>query len=70
MKKINATFECENDLAEYNLRKILESMNAKYVKTLPNTEHLKENKNYLKLLKSKKDANANLYKFISENRCS
>jgi hypothetical protein len=68
MKHLNATFEIENDLAEHQLRNVLESMNAKYVKTLPNTEHLKENTTYNKLLKAKKSASSNLYKFINENR--
>lgn len=68
MKRINATFDIENDLAEHKLRTILDSLGAKYIKTLPNTNHLKENKSFKNLLKSKKLAEENLYRFINENR--
>lgn len=68
MKKLNATFEVENDLQEDKLRNILESMNAKYIKTLPNTEHLQENDSFKKLIKFKKDAENKLYEFINNNR--
>ena len=67
-KKINATFEINSDFEEHNLRIALEGMGAEYIKTLPNTDHLKENKSFKALLKSKKDAENNLYDFINKNR--
>ena len=68
MKHLNATFEIENDLAEHQLRNVLKGMGAKYVKTLPNTEHLKENTSFKKLYKAKKQAEENLWQFINNNR--
>lgn len=68
MKKINATFEAENDLAEHNIRKILEGLNGKYIQTLPNTDHLKEDKHFIKLKKDVKTAKDNLYNYINKNR--
>ena len=66
-KKINATFEINSDLQEFNLVKHLEGIGAKYIKILPNTDHLKENKSFKALLKSKRDAESNLYDFINKN---
>lgn len=68
MKYLNATFQIENDLSEHNLRNVLEGMNAKYVKTLPDVEHLKENETYKKLVKGKKDAQLRLDRYINDNR--
>lgn len=68
MKYLNCSFEIENDLAEHNIRTTLESMNAKYVKTLPNTDHLKEDKYFIKLKKDVKNAKDNLYNYINKNR--
>ena len=68
MKHINATFDIENDLEEYKLRQILESIGAKYIKTLPNTEHLKDNETFKKLKASKRKSESNLYEFINKNR--
>ena len=68
MKLLNASFEIENDLAEDKLRTHLEGIGAKYVKTLPDTEHLKDNESYKKLIKAKKDAENNLYTFTNNNR--
>jgi hypothetical protein len=68
MKKLNVTFDIENDLAEHQLRHILEGMGAKYIKTLPETEHLKDNDNFKKLKKAKKQAEIHLYEFINNNR--
>jgi len=70
MKRINATFEVENDLQEHNLRNILEGINAKYVNTLPNTDHLKDNETFIKLVKGKRNAQLLLDRFTNENRCS
>ena len=68
MKKLNATFDIENDLAEYTLRNTLEGMGAKYVKTMADTEHLKNQPNYKNLVKAKKDAESKLYEYINNNR--
>lgn len=68
MKKLNATFEVENDLAEYNLRNTLEGLGAMYLKTLPKADHLKDDSNYLDLLKKKKQAEKNLYNYIDSKR--
>ena len=68
MKKINATFDAENDLAEHNIRKILEGLGGKYLKTLPNTDHLKEDKHFIKLSKDVRIAKDTLYKYINNNR--
>ena len=68
MKHLNATFEIENDLAEHQLRNVLKGIGAKHIKTLPNTEHLKENTSFKKLYKAKKQAEENLWQFINNNR--
>ena len=68
MKKLSVVFEIENDLAEHKLRQTLEALGAKYVKTLPDTEHLKENENYKQLLKAKKEAELKLYRYVNKNR--
>ena len=68
MKKLNATFEVENDLAEHKLRITLDGLGAKYVKTLPNSEHLKEDANYIKMRKAKKEAEIAFYNYIDSKR--
>lgn len=68
MKKLNATFEVESDLAEHKLRIALEGLGAKYIKTLPNSEHLKEDVNYIKMRKAKKEAEVALYNYIDSKR--
>ena len=68
MKKLNATFDIENDLAEYKLREVLESMGAKHVKTLPNTEHLKDNVHYKALYKAERKAKELKSIFINNHR--
>lgn len=67
-KKLNVTFDLENELAEYRLRNQMDSMGAKYMKTLPNTDHLKDNKSFKASQKAKKQAEDNYYKFINANR--
>ncbi len=68
MKRLTATFDVENDLSEHNLRNILEGLGAKYLKTLPDSEHLKEDSHFKSLLKSKRQAENNLYKYIDSKR--
>ncbi len=65
MKLLNATFEVSNDLTEHKIRTLLESLGAKYLKTIPNTDHLKEDANYKKLVKAKKDAQLHLDRYIN-----
>ena len=69
MKKLNVTFEVNNDLEEDKLRTHLESIGGKYIKTLPNTEHLKDKANYKALSKEVTKAKDNLYTYINNNRC-
>ena len=68
MKRLIVTFELENDLSEYRLRNQMDSMNAKYMKTLPCTDHLKDNKHYRELQKAEKKAQNIKLNFINENR--
>lgn len=68
MKRLIVTFELENDISEYRLRNQMDSMNAKYMKTLPCTDHLKENKHYKALRKAEKNAQDIRLNFINENR--
>ena len=68
MKLINATFEAENPLAEGRIWNTLEGLGGKYIKTLPNTDHLEEDKHFIKLRKDVKQAKDNLYKYINNNR--
>lgn len=67
-KLVNVTFEIENDFAEYQLRNVLEGMGGKYIKTLPNTDHLKDDLHFQKLIKSKKQAQQNLDNYIDLKR--
>lgn len=70
MRYLNLTISCPDvDYIEHQLRASIESsFNVVSIKTLPKTEHLKENKKYKELLRQKKIANDNLYKFIDINR--
>ena len=71
-RKINVTFEIEdNDVVEYQLELILRQNFSHciidYMK-FPNTEHLKENEAFKKLIKLKKQAGLELDRFINDNR--
>ena len=68
MKKLNVTFELENDLAEYRLRNQMDSMGAKYMRTLPCTDHLQDNKHYKELYKAESKAKELKARFINDNR--
>ena len=68
MKLLNATFEISSDLAEYQLRNELEALGGKYIKTIPNSDHVKEDSHYKELVKSKKQAEKNLYTYIDSKR--
>ena len=65
MKLLNATFEVSNDFTEHKLRTLLESLGAKHLRTIPNTDHLKEDENYKKLVKGKKDAQLHLDRYVN-----
>lgn len=63
------TLECEDsDLHEFQLRQAMEAFSPKYIKTLPKTEHLKEDTFFKKLLDSKKQAQKNIDKYIDSKR--
>ncbi len=71
MRLINFTIECENDdISEWNLREWMNKYaTQKYVKTLKNADHVKDDKHYKKLLKSKKDLQKNIDNYIDSKRC-
>jgi len=70
MRLINFTVECEDsDLSEHGLRQWMDdNVQPKYVKTLKNTDHVKDDKHYKKLLKSKKDLQKNIDDYIDSKR--
>lgn len=72
MRTINFTVKIEdNDLTEHNLRTHLEGLfsdKSISIKTLPNTDHLKDNESFKKLLKQKRNAQLLLDRYINENR--
>ncbi len=67
-KKLSVVFNIDNDLSEHYLRTKLEGIGASHFNTLPNTDHLKENETFKKLIKAKKEAQLNLDRFINANR--
>ena len=44
MKRLNVTFEVENDLAEHRLRSELEAMGAKHIKTTKTNKDERQDK--------------------------
>ena len=63
------TLECEDsDFAEYQLRQTMEAFSPKHIRTLPKTDHLKEDSNFIKLLKDKKQAQKNIDRYIDSKR--
>jgi hypothetical protein len=68
MKHLTATFEIENEAQEYMLRVKLEGMNAKYVNTLPNTDHLKDDKFYKEYVKAKRDLQLKMDRYVNKKR--
>ena len=68
MKIIVATFEAENQLSEGRIWRELELLNAKSIKTLSNTNHLKDNVHFKRLIKHKYEAQRLLDNFINDNR--
>jgi hypothetical protein len=68
MKHLTATFEVGNDMEEHSLRIHLEGIGARYVKTLPDSTHLKEDEKYKELYRQKKQAEKNLYNYIDSIR--
>jgi hypothetical protein len=71
-RKINLTFEIEdNDFIQQKVEQRLFSILGKNMidfRVFPNTEHLKENKSFKKLVKSKREAGLELDRFINNNR--
>ncbi len=68
MKLLNATFEVNSAFEEHNLRIMLDGQGAKYVKTLPDVTHLKDDSHYKELYRQKKHAETNLYKYVDSKR--
>lgn len=72
MRTINLTIKFEDsDLVEYNLRNALQGLlgdSIVDIKTLPNSEHLKEDKTYLEMKKLKRKHEKELYKYIDSKR--
>ena len=72
MRTINLTIKFEDsDLIEHNLRNTLEGLLGDSIidiRTLPKTEHLRGNKEYLALKKQEKIAKKLVYDFIDANR--
>ena len=68
MKVLNVSFEVYDDYAENNLRNHLEGIGGKHLRTLPNTDHLKEDKGFMSLRSSEKKAKNALYDYINKNR--
>ena len=67
---INFTVECDNtDLAEFKLREWMDIyMAPKYVKTLKNADHVKDDKYYKEQIKSKKQIQLNIDNYIDLKR--
>ena len=72
MRTINLTIKFEDsDLIEHSLRNTLQGLLGDSIidiRTLPKTEHLRENKEYLALKKQEKIAKKLVYDFIDANR--
>lgn len=72
MRKINFTVEIEdNNLVEFNLIKKLENLlgsSLVHYKKFPNTEHLKDDKSYITLVKMKNKAVLELERYINDKR--
>jgi hypothetical protein len=72
MRKINITIQIEDDdFREHELWTALDGLLGRSMidyRVFPNTEHLKDNNTFKKLLKSKRDAGLELDRFINENR--
>ena len=67
-KKINATFIVENELQDDKLYNHLEALGASNIQVFSNTDHLKDNPTFNKLVKAKVNAGLELDRFINENR--
>lgn len=67
-KNINATFKVENKLQEELIRNKIEYLKPTHIRTFANTDHLKENESFKKLVKAKREAGLILDRFINDNR--
>ena len=73
MRLINITFEIEDNIfIEDEFRNLIQSKFGGHIKgdikTLANTDHLKDNTHFKALLKVKRNAQLNLDRYINENR--
>lgn len=72
MRTLNFTLKIEdNDLIEHKVRSLLTSTFGDSlidIKTLPNTDHLKNDNHFLKLCKDKRNAQKNINSYIDNNR--
>jgi hypothetical protein len=72
MRKINITISIDDDdVLEHRLKLALDDLLGKSIidyMVFPNTEHLKDNENFNKLIKAKKQAGLELDRFINNNR--
>lgn len=72
MRTINLTIKFEDsDLIEHRLRTALQDLlgdSIVDIKTLPNTDHVKEDKVYLEMYKKKKANEKALYKYVDSKR--
>ena len=73
MRKLNFTIQIEdNDLIEHNVIKLIHSIlgDEKVIdyRRFPKTDHLKDDTNFKKLQKAKRDAGLYLDRYINENR--
>ena len=72
MRTINLTIKIEDsDLEEYRLRSELEGLLGSAmvdIKTLPNTDHVKDDKVYMDMWKKKKAHERAMYQYIDYKR--
>ena len=72
-RRLNITIEIpDNDLIQFNLEKLLYNIvgeeKIKDLRVLPNTDHLKDNEVFRKLIKEKRNSRDEVDKFINNNR--
>ena len=72
MRKINITFLIEDsDQIEHQFKTAIESLAGNSLidyMVFPNTDHLKDNDTFKKLIKAKRQAGKNVDDFINKNR--
>ena len=68
MKLINASFEVKNDLEEYTIISTLEGLGGKFIKVLPNTDHLKDDPVFKELYKEETKAKNAKLNYTNKHR--